>query len=220
MFNKTRINLDNLNSCPFGFGHRRRHSPRVYPTAFRRWMQHSAKPAIGRWRLSLADRLGDEGRQRGTSLYRACGRGTEIAPSRLRAVASRRHGYLKAQSARCRTRLRESARRSDRLTAVCIPAPAPSLTYLAIATWCDHTQPKQPGAKCWANSAGSMIGLPKRKTTYLPCLQHHAREPRSSKPPPLQPINKGSGSPLLPWPANRNHNLAKTANLSVKFHLE
>ena len=62
-----------------------------------------------------------------------------------------------------------------------------------------------------------MIGLPKRKTTYLPCLQHHAREPRSSKPPPLQPINKGSGSPLLPWPANRNHNLAKTANLSVKF---
>src|SRR5438105_2714177 len=79
-------------------------------------MQHSAKPAIGRWRLSLADRLGDEGRQRGTSLYRACGRGTEIAPSRLRAVASRRHGYLKAQSARCRTRLRESTRRSDRLT--------------------------------------------------------------------------------------------------------
>ena len=31
-------------------------------------MQHSAKLAIGRWRSSLADRLGDEGRQRGTSL--------------------------------------------------------------------------------------------------------------------------------------------------------
>ena len=62
-------------------------------------------------------------------------------------------------------------------------------------------------------------GLPKRKTTYLPCLQHHAREPRASKPPPLQPINRGSGSPLLPWPANRNHNLAKTANLSVKFQV-
>ena len=42
-------------------------------------MQRPAKPAIGRWRLSLADRLGDEGRQRGTSLYRACGRGAEIA---------------------------------------------------------------------------------------------------------------------------------------------
>src|ERR1051325_784184 len=79
MLNKTRVNLDDLNPCSFGFGHRRRHSPRVYPTAFRCWMQRSAKPATGRWHLSLADRLADEGRQRGTSLYRACGRGTEIA---------------------------------------------------------------------------------------------------------------------------------------------
>jgi hypothetical protein len=79
MFTKIQLNRNDLNPCPFGFGHRRRHSPRVYPTAFRRWMQRSAKPAIGRWRLSLADRLGDEGRQRGTSLSRAFGRGTDIA---------------------------------------------------------------------------------------------------------------------------------------------
>jgi hypothetical protein len=54
-------------------------TPRVYRTAFRRRMQRSAKASHRLWRLSLGDRLGDEGRQRGTSLYRLCGRGTEIA---------------------------------------------------------------------------------------------------------------------------------------------
>ena len=77
-----------MNPCPFGFGHRRRHSPRVYPTAFRRWMQRSAKPAIGRWRLSLADRLGDEGRQRGTSLW--AGHGDRPLPSPRCSVPSSR----------------------------------------------------------------------------------------------------------------------------------
>src|SRR5262252_5001282 len=76
---RPRINLDNLipvlSGLAIGEGTRREFT-RLH---FGAGCSVPQRPAIERWRLSLGDRLGDEGRQRGTSLYRACGRGTQIA---------------------------------------------------------------------------------------------------------------------------------------------
>ena len=119
-------------------------------------------------------------------------------PELCRAIASRHRSYEEALlGARTRTRLRETVR--DAAIALTHRGLYPSASHIADLLGDRNVMRSHTAQAAWREVLGELGKQHDRAAgaahAYLPSLRHHAREPRSSKPSPLQPIHRGSGSP-------------------------